>query len=160
MSKKEYRAELKTVNRRQSGGCSGSSHLPAKRRLSHSRRSFLQGVGYGAVGAALGSVVRAAAEPGAGSSEANFGSHFPRGTPIRVKPAIIAVIPRRQEKSSWRWYGGIQTTEDVQKEVRRLEKDMKELAADGDFPLDFLPMASSATQRKPTRSPTAIKMWS
>jgi len=51
------------------------------------------------------------------------------------------VIPSRAEKTSWRWYGGIQTTEDVQKEVQRLEKDMKELAAGSDFPLEFLPMA-------------------
>lgn len=141
MSKNQNRAELEMVDQRQCGSCYQSSRLPASEGFSLSRRRFLRGVGYGAAGTALGSVAFAATEPRAGSSEASPASPFPRGATLRVKPAIIAVIPRRAEKTSWRWYGGIQTPEDVQQEVQRLEKDMKELATDSEFPLEFLPMA-------------------
>jgi hypothetical protein len=65
---------------------------------------------------------------------------LPRGAALRVQPALVFQIPTRQEKASWRWYGGIQTMDEVHREAKRLQKDMQELAARSDFPVQFLPL--------------------
>ena len=106
-----------------------------------SRRRFLQGTGCGAAGAALGGMMLAGAEPEGGASAARVpGSPLPPGKTLRVKPALVYQIPTRAEKTSWRWYGGIQTMDDVNKEAARLTRDLKELAAGSDFPVEFLPL--------------------
>jgi len=144
MSTNENRVELKIAGETACGGCCNSSHPVAGGGLS--RRSFLQGVG--AAGVALGSVVFAAEEGRNDSSGPALGQPFPRGKTLRVKPTILALalhdtLPKPHTMTrSWRAYGGIQTPADLQKEVQRLEKDMTELAAKSDFPVEFLPMAA------------------
>ena len=132
MSKNENRAEL---------GIAGQ-----KARDNLSRRGFLQGAG--AAGVALGGGGFAAVEGRDDSSRPAPGQPFRRGKTLRVKPAILALalhdtLPKPNSMpKSWRAYGGIQTTADLQKEVRRLDTDMKELTAKSDFPVEFLPMAT------------------
>jgi len=144
MSTNESRVELKIAGETACGGCCNSSDPVAGGGLS--RRSFLQGVG--AAGVALGSVAFAAEEGRNDSSEPAPGQPFPRGETLRVKPAILSLalhdaLPKPNTRPhSWRAYGGIQTPADLQKEMQRLEKDMKELAARSDFPVEFLPIAA------------------
>jgi len=91
--------------------------------------------------AAVGGLVLAAAAPArAASAERVPGTPHPRGAALRVKPALLYAIPQRQEKTSWRTYGGVHTMAAAQAEAQRLEKDMKELAAKSDFPVEFLPL--------------------
>jgi hypothetical protein len=106
-----------------------------------SRRGLLKGAGCGAAGVAMGGLMLGAAEPATDASSAPVpGNPLPPGKALRVKPALIYVIPTRKEKTSWRWYGGIQTMDDVHKEAARLQKDLAELAAGSDFPVEFLPL--------------------
>ena len=105
-----------------------------------SRRGFLEGVGLGAAGAALGGALLASAVQGA-EPQAAQAQPFPRGAALRVKPALLVSTPGRGNKTSWRSYGGIQTLAEAQAEAQRLEKDMKGLAAKSDFPIEFLPLA-------------------
>ncbi len=110
-------------------------------KLSLSRRGFLQGAGCGAAGVALASRILQGTEPAVDASEMPLdGSPLPRGVTLRVKLALVYQIPTRQEKTSWRWYGGVQTMDDVNKEAARLQKDLAELAAASDFPVEFLPL--------------------
>ena len=103
-----------------------------------SRRSFLSGVGGGA---ALGGLAMSTAVCGR-SPELLAPTTLPPGATLRVKPLLIYAIPTRQEKTSWRWYGGIQTMEDVSQEAARLQRDLQDLASNSDFPLEFLPLDS------------------
>jgi len=96
----------------------------------------------------MGSIALAQAQSPGAASEAISGRPFPRGTTLRVRPVILALalhdsLPKPNTRTrSWRAYGGIQTPADLQKEVQRLERDMDELAAKSDFPVEFLPMAT------------------
>ncbi len=103
-----------------------------------SRRSFLGGVGGVA---ALGQVTALIPPVAAGrSTEPLMPTSLPPGATLRVKPLLLYAIPIRQEQTSWRWYGGIQTLDDVNKEADRLQKDLQELASHSDFPVEFLPL--------------------
>jgi len=100
-----------------------------------SRRTFIQGAGGAAlVGAALtGLTWSAVAE--AKSQVA------PKRRPLRVKPILIYSIPRRRYQGSWRNWGGIQTEEQVDREVSRIRKELADLTKQADFPVKFLPVS-------------------
>ena len=110
-----------------------------------SRRGFL-GTSGAAVGAVMGGIALAQEKSPAVAPLLTPGQPYPRGKMLRVQPAIISQVHKTLPKpntrpQSWRTYGDIQTPADLQKEVQRLEKDLKELAAKSDFPVEFLPMA-------------------
>jgi hypothetical protein len=64
----------------------------------------------------------------------------PRRTLV-VKPIFTYPLPLRQQQTSWRAWGGIQTEEDVAREAVRIEQELDHLKAAADFPLNFLPLA-------------------
>ena len=109
--------------------------------LGISRRGFFNGVGHGAAGVALGAMALAAAPAEVAEPETTAGTSLPPGATLRVQPALVYLIPTPQEKTSWRWYGGIQTMEQVHAEAKRLNADLQDLAAKSDFPVEFLPVA-------------------
>ena len=117
-----------------SGGHHGASGI--------SRRGFL------GTAAVMGGIALAQAESPGAALEPPPRQPFPRGKTLRVKPVILSLalhntLPKPNTRThSWRAYGGIQTPADLQKEMQRLEKDMKELATKSDFPVEFLPMAT------------------
>jgi len=126
-----------------------------------SRRDLLHAAGSGTMGLAMGGIAlgisgSAAAAP----REPVPGTLLPRGAALRVKPALVYQIPTRQEKTSWRWYGGIQTMDEVHREAKRLQKDMQELAAKSDFPIEFLRWNWSAVQSRPSRQVRPLVMRS
>ena len=110
--------------------------------FSFSRRGFLHTLGYGAVGATLGTMRPATAtipDPAAASVPAG-GTALPPGVPVRVKPALTYHFWKRSEKTSWRSYGALQTQAEVNEEVGRIEGELKELSAQAEFPMEVLPL--------------------
>ena len=111
--------------------CCTGSRAADPQRLSLSRRGFLQGVGFaGTVAAVGGPLLAAETRVQAACAEPAPGTIHPCGTVLRVKPVLLCGVPTRREKDSFRWYGGIQTADEVRNEARRLERDMQELRAD------------------------------
>ncbi len=84
-----------------------------------SRRGFLQGVsGAGALGMALTgltwSAVATAAQTGSQSG--------PQRRALVVRPVLVYEIPKRRPQTSWRSWGGIQTQQDAEQELARIQK--------------------------------------
>lgn len=100
-----------------------------------SRRTFLQGVGGATVfGAALtgltwSSVAMAEAEGPAG----------PIRKPLVVKPILTYATPVRRSQTSWRSWGGIETQEQAEKELRAIKAELVAMEKKADFPVEFLP---------------------
>jgi hypothetical protein len=99
-----------------------------------SRRGFLQGVsGAGALGMALtgltwSAVATAAQTGGQGETQRRA---------LVVRPVLVYDIPRRRPQTSWRSWGGIQTQQDADQELARIEKELSELKKRADFPVEF-----------------------
>lgn len=104
-----------------------------------SRRTFLQGVGGATVfGAALtgltwSSVAMAEAEGPAG----------PVRKPLVVKPILMYDTPQRRPQTSWRNWGGIETQQDAEKELRAIKAELVALEKKADFPVEFLAPAGA-----------------
>jgi hypothetical protein len=99
-----------------------------------SRRGFLQGAsGAGAIGMALSgltwSAVAAAAETGDRAG--------PQRRALVVRPVLVYDIPRRRPQTSWRSWGGIQTQQDAEQELARIERELDALKTKADFPVEF-----------------------
>jgi len=93
-----------------------------------SRRGFLDGLGGTA---ALGSV----------TAQAVAGQSLPHGAALRVQPVLAWQLPKRREFSSWRPYGGLATRDDVDREARRIQDELKRLASSAEFPVEILPVS-------------------
>lgn len=101
-----------------------------------SRRDFLLGLGAGAAGAWALSSSSAKAAP------LSLGGEMKRiGSPLKVKPILVYALHQRREATSWRPWGGLHTQDDVNNEVKRIEGELKQLAAEADFPVEMLPVA-------------------
>ncbi len=76
------------------------------------------------------------------------GTALPSGAALRVKPVLLYQIEKRQDKTSWRSYGGLQTQEKVDEEARRIKAELKKLASQAEFPLEVLPVAMVDSDQK------------
>ncbi|MHB8900830.1 MAG: hypothetical protein ACYC6Y_18935 [Thermoguttaceae bacterium] len=103
-----------------------------------SRRWFLQAAG--AAGMAIGGLTLAAGETRAAAEPVEASEPFPRGKPLRVLPILVYDHPTHQEQASWRGYGAIQTPEAAKEEAARIEKELAQLKAIADFPLELQPV--------------------
>ena len=101
-----------------------------------SRRDFLGGI---AGTAALAGLVSSTTSQARVASAK--GITPPRGAALRIKPVLTYQIEVRQDKQSWRSYGGLQTKADVNKEAGRIEAELKKLASEAEFPIEVLPLA-------------------
>ena len=131
-----------------SGVCGSFS---ARGGIGMSRRGFLGGLGgAAALGgltlAATSAAKAAAAEPVPATGRPTSGC--PAGAPLRLKPALAYELPQRAEKTSWRSYGGLQSPGDVEREVKRIEAELKKLASDAEFPIEVLPLALITSDRQ------------
>jgi len=61
---------------------------------------------------------------------------------IQVKPILVYSTYKPVEQRSWRSWGGIQTQEDADAEVKRIQGELKQLEAKADFPVEFLPISA------------------
>lgn len=116
----------------------GATGCHAHQACGFSRRHFMGILGGAAAWGGL-----ACLAPGQALAEAVAipGSPLPPGKPLRVQPVLTYHLDQPRERTSWRSYGGLRTQADVEREVRRLEGEIKELAAQAGFPLEFLPLA-------------------
>jgi len=124
--------------------CSGHSQASA---TGISRRGFLGGL---AGAATLGSLLSATISPARADSAkpVSSGKELPRGAALRVKPVLTYQIEKRQEKTSWRSYGGIQTQGQVNEEAVRIRAELNELESKAEFPIEVLPLALVDSDQK------------
>ncbi len=101
-----------------------------------SRRGFLGGA------AALGGVAMTSLSWSALAAEEIDEANPPKRRPLVVKPVLCYDIPTRRPQASWRAWGGVQTREDVEKEIARIGSELDALQATADFPVTFLPIAA------------------
>ncbi|KPK43216.1 MAG: hypothetical protein AMJ65_06465 [Phycisphaerae bacterium SG8_4] len=73
---------------------------------------------------------------------------LPFGEALRVKPVLAYQLPTRQEKQSWRNYGGLQRRSDVNEEAGRITAELKQLVSDAEFPMEVLPLSLVDTDQK------------
>jgi len=99
------------------------------------RREFLQGVGSVALAsAAITGLNWSAVSAAERKEEMTLKRH-----PLKVKPILVYSTPRRRHQTSWRSWGGIQTEKDAQQELSRIKRELNELGANADFPVEFMP---------------------
>jgi hypothetical protein len=100
-----------------------------------SRRGFLGGA------AALGGVALTGLSWSALAAEPELPA-APARRPLVVKPVFIYQTYTPRPQTSWRSWGGIQTKEDVEKEIPRIKGELDKLQAGADFPMKLLPIAA------------------
>ncbi len=100
------------------------------------RREFLQGVGSVALASAAITGLSWSAVSAAERNEA-----IPQRRALRVKPVLVYSTPKPRHQTSWRSWGGIQTEQDAQKEVNKIQSELSEIRAKADFPVEFLPVS-------------------
>ena len=93
-----------------------------------SRRRFMAGVGGG-----LALPVLQAAAPSQARDPAR---QAPIRNVLKVQPALLYDIPKRREATSWRPWGGLQTEQDIAAEKERIGRELAQMKATADFPLE------------------------
>ncbi|MHC4124235.1 MAG: sugar isomerase [Planctomycetota bacterium] len=112
-----------------------------------SRRKFLGGIGGTAMlgGYILGATKEAAAMASKRSLQA---TELPAGKPLTVKPVLTYQFHERKKKASWRGYGDIQNKDALNAEIKRIEKELKKLTSQAEFPIEILPIALVNSQQQ------------
>ena len=62
------------------------------------------------------------------------------GKPLVVQPVLMYNLLERKEAVTWREWGGLHTTEDVEEEVTRINMELQKLKSHADFSVDLLPL--------------------
>jgi len=112
-----------------------------------SRREFLAATGIAFTATAMAGYTWSALK--AGEPDALAPPAAPR-KPLLVKPVFTYATYKRRKKRSWRPWGGIQTQEQADAEVRRIRGELEKLKADADFPVEVLPVSA-------VRNPNELK---
>jgi hypothetical protein len=101
-----------------------------------SRRHLLLGAGTAAISSwAISASARAqATQP---DQEPKF---VPAGELV-VQPILTYTLPQRREQTSWRPWGGIQTAEQLNKELEQIRLELATVAKAGGLAVKFLPVA-------------------
>jgi len=103
------------------------------------RRDFIAVTGLGAATAAMGLVSSARAS----ATSADWDPDKPLqrvGKSLKIQPVLMYRVAQRKEQSSWKSWGGIQTTDSAEKEAKRISQELADLKAKADFNLDILPL--------------------
>jgi len=101
------------------------------------RRTFLQGAGGATLfGAALTGLTWSTI-----ATAQTQGETAPKRRPLIVKPVLIYDVPQPRKQTSWRSWGGIQTEQDAEQEVARIQTELNDLTKRADFPVKFLPIS-------------------
>lgn len=113
-------------------GCCSTRRLPPGEG-SFTRRDFLTGVSVAAVGGVALSALAA-------TDDATSANHrAPQRKPLKMQPVLTYEIPQRRKATSWRNWGAVQTEDHAREELARIEKELKKLRSEADFPLELLP---------------------
>jgi hypothetical protein len=65
---------------------------------------------------------------------------WPAGKPIVVQPILAYDTPQRQDRTSWRGYGGIHSDDAAAAEAQRIDAELKALAGTAGFPIKARPV--------------------
>lgn len=103
------------------------------------RRVFLGGLG----GAAVGMMSLTGLTWASLKSETPDLPAAPPRKPLKVKPVFLYRVYQKRPQTSWRPWGGIQTEEAAQQEAGRIDKELKELQAKADFPMELAPLTAT-----------------
>jgi len=106
-----------------------------------SRRGFLGGLGAVAAVGGFGGGEGARASAAMGRPTA-AGEALPKGRAVRVQPVLMYNLEQRQEKTSWRSYGGLSTEADVAAEIGRIKGELEKLVKEAEFPIEALPLVA------------------
>lgn len=137
MRETHQRPELSVACETTCRGCCGIPQSPWKASLS--RRRFFQTAG--ATGVALSGLAASLADrPAAAAMPVPGAPPFPRGAALRVRPILVFDRPAPKDRQSWRSYGAIHSPEAAAEEARRIEKELRQLKQDAEFPLRFHPV--------------------
>jgi L-fucose isomerase-like protein len=60
---------------------------------------------------------------------------------LLMKPILTYHLCQREEATSWRPWGGLQSEDDLREETQRIEEELRDLASKADFPLNILPLS-------------------
>jgi L-fucose isomerase-like protein len=104
------------------------------------------------MGAALAGLTATGAAPDKAALGSVPGTPLPRGIALRVKPVLTFHFDQQRDRTSWRQYGGVQTPAVLEEEVRRIEGELKKLAAQADFPLEILPLERVSNDQEARRA--------
>lgn len=61
---------------------------------------------------------------------------------LKVQPVFNCEIYQRKPTTSWRWTGAIQNEQELHEEERRIRRDLEQMAATADFPLEIFPLVT------------------
>jgi len=112
-----------------------------------SRRQFLAATGIAFSAAAMAGCTWSSLKDGNAGALAPVA---PPRKPLVVKPIFTYATYKARPKTSWRPWGGIQTQEQADAEVRRIQGELDGLQADADFPVEVLPVSG-------VRNPNELK---
>ncbi|HOH30723.1 MAG TPA: twin-arginine translocation signal domain-containing protein, partial [Candidatus Hydrogenedentes bacterium] len=56
-------------------------------------------------------------------------AEWPQGKPLIVQPVLTYDTPQRQDRTSWRSYGGIHTDDAATAEALRIQEELQQLVA-------------------------------
>ncbi len=101
------------------------------------RRTFMEGVG----GVAMGAAALTGLTWPLLAAEDQQQEPAPKRRALVVKPVLVYSTPKRRAGTSWRNWGDIQTQQDADKEVAHIKDELNKLQAKADFPVKFLPVA-------------------
>ncbi len=74
------------------------------------------------------------------------------GKSLKVQPVFLYELHKRQDKVSWRPWGGIINQEDVKKEDKRIRSELKKLEAYADFSVEVAPLLHVNSDDKARRA--------
>jgi L-fucose isomerase-like protein len=112
-----------------------------------SRRGFLGGLGAVAAVANLSGAVAAQAKA-TDTGRVVRSQPLPKGRALRVQPVLMYNLERRQEKTSWRSYGGLSAESDVAAEIGRIKSELGKLVTEAEFPIEVLPLVSTRSEEE------------
>ncbi|NQT11188.1 MAG: sugar isomerase, partial [Planctomycetes bacterium] len=107
------------------------------------RRGFLGGMG----GAALGGMALTGLTWSSLSAQGPDVAPGPQRRPLVVKPIFVYRTYKRVPQRSWRSWGGVETQQNADEEVARINGELKKLQAAADFPVKFLPLEATKDAR-------------
>jgi hypothetical protein len=114
--------------------CCLSRSCPVRDQAGSNRREFLAGVGaVTAAGLAISTL-----SGGTVGYESNRIKPIRR--PLRVQPVLVYDIAKKREGVSWRNWGGIHTEDNAKQERKRISRELEEMKASADFPLEVYPV--------------------
>lgn len=118
--------------------CPSPLAQPSEKDFTLNRRSFLGGTAL--AGTVLGGLSWTSVLQGASSPAIPMPQ--PRN-PLIVKPILVHDLPQRQEGTTWRNWGGVDSKEAAQEEVARITKELAGIKNKADFPVEFMEVTAT-----------------